>query len=326
MTQSSIQGAPVQDRLGGFGSRAGQYFRDLVGLRVRIIGGYHKGVSRTENQLQFTIGNDPSDDLCLFAESIEPSHVKVERSHPFATTARITAQTGPVVLEDGVRLEAGTFADISLPTTLRANGLTVELDKNGSLFEFIRPPIAVLLIFALSWLAADLLRVTFDQSILQPANAAVQAITNKVGASLPAALTEKKASSTASEYGQQLQERLRAAGLAHRIVISEGDDNVLVASGSIPTEDAANWRTVLKWFDSLGTKATLINNVAKTSAGDDAPAIASVWFQDGRAQVLLSDGNVVGVGDTYGGGWKIEAITQDGIEISRGGKSVTLTF
>ncbi|EFO28564.1 hypothetical protein TRICHSKD4_6269 [Roseibium sp. TrichSKD4] len=322
MTQTSVQGSAVSDRLDGFPSRAVQYVRDLFGLKVRIVGGYHEGVSKTSNQLSFTIGSDGNDDFCLFAETIEPSHLKIERNHALAGSARITAQNGPVILENGSRLEAGTFAEVDLPTTVRANGTTIEFEKTGNVLEIVRNFILVLLIFVGSWLAADLLRVTFDKSVLQPANAAVDALTEKVDAALPG-LTGQKPT---QQHAELLQTRIRDAGLAHRIVVTEGRDNVLVASGSIPDAEAASWRTILKWFDELGSPMRLVNNVVKTKKDASVPAIASVWFENGKAQVLLSDGNVVGVGDTYGGGWKVEAITREGIEISRGGKNVKLTF
>ena len=49
-------------------------------------------------------------------------------------------------------------------------------------------------------------------------------------------------------------------------------------------------------------------------------------LDDTKPQVVLLNGQSAGIGETIGGGWKIESIDTQGVLLSRDGKTARITF
>lgn len=124
-----------------------------------------------------------------------------------------------------------------------------------------------------------------------------------------------------------LQARLAENGLASLIVSPNRDAGTVVVQGGLRPSERNRWDDVRKWFDA--TYGASVQLEARLSADSDAVtlpfAVHSIWMLP-YPRVTLHDGSQSRIGDMLPGGWHLDAIGENVVEISRNGERLALSL
>jgi hypothetical protein len=285
------------------------------GIRFRVDRGMHAGAVHVSPNARLKIGAHADNDIVLIGDALAPHHMQLVVKDPWRGIIRLEAHDQPVDLPDGRRIETGHFIDAPLPLRFRLGGAECSLESVRKIGAFR--------VYALP--AAGLLAA----AILLPSFASLFASSGE-RFSPPASVTTTSANlgtmpADIAVWQEKLNDHLRQAGLSGQVSLERGSTGNIVAFGAIEDASLAKWRDVLKWYDSLGGGPLLINNVTRGAVPINLPAIKTVWL-DTNPQVVLQNGQSIGVGDLAPGGWKIEAIDPTGVLFSREGRTAKVPF
>ncbi|MEZ5840549.1 MAG: hypothetical protein R3D02_08990 [Hyphomicrobiales bacterium] len=288
----------------------------LKARRLTVEAGAHRGADVTLDLEEIAIGSDLSNDLVLMADDLAPRHVTVASTNILFGTARVTAENGPVTIEDGRRLEPGQWLEVKLPTRLGLGAATVAIEPEIDLAKAAK--------FVL--LGALLLCMVFigfkTTSAMMQGRGEMGGIIASVRAAAVTTVADPEARDAAT---LALRNRLAVAGLAERITLEQVEDGTVIASGQILPAEAERWRDVLRWLDVQPSAPLLVNNVTKNAPDAAMPAFRSVWM-GANPSVLLQNGRMAVPGDEIGDGWKLVEIGKDGVIVERDGRTVKVAY
>ena len=285
--------------------------------RLTVAEGAHRGASVALDLTDVSIGSDLSDSLVLIADDLEPHHATIRSTNILMAGARVTAENGPVTLEDGRLLEPGQWLDIQLPTTLALGSAEVTVAPQIDLYGIARTALLGALLLCMVLIGVKMTSTLLGNGIqISNSFAAVKAATVRVGADA----TTRDAEATTA-----LRNRLAVAGLKDRVVIEATDDGTVIATGEVSPAEAERWREVLRWLDVQPNRPMLVNNVRKSAADAAMPSFRSVWM-GANPSVMLQNGRMAVPGDDLGNGWTLKEIARDGAVIENGGRSVKVAY
>ncbi len=287
------------------------------GLVLTVEGGAHAGARLHNAQGQIAVGSALSNDAVLIADGLAAHHFRISVADPWQSKIQLAAVDAVVQLDVGTKLRPGQSQTVSLPATFIAGGATfrVELARHWqdvvpggkrSLIAVAALVVAFLGVNALSGLSG-----------LFTSSAGSGPLGQQVSTTQPPSAVE--------EARAAFRDRLNQSGLGSEIQVEVGPSGTLVALGNVGAANVEKWRDVLKWYDSRPASPLLVNNVARATQATDVPQLRSVWV-DVNPQVMLSSGQTARVGDTIAGGWRIEAIDQRAVVLTRDGKTTRLTY
>lgn len=284
------------------------------GLALVVEKGMHAGASATNRSGTITIGSALDNDVVLISDSLVPNHARISVSDAWRGKLRIEARGGPVRITDGRIIELGRHADVAMPAVFQAGGAEFRassLHDLGQARKFALPVAALALLALLLPSFAGIFTGLFRSPEQVIAQQTLQ----------PPTLSPDEA----ERWVERMRGRLRETGLAGQVTVERGGPGAIVAGGTIDPASVDRWRDVLKWFDGQSGAPLLVNNVTRSDTPTQMPSFRAVWL-DAKPQVVLLNGQTAGVGDTITGGWKIEAIEQAGILLSRDGRTARVAF
>ncbi len=121
---------------------------------------------------------------------------------------------------------------------------------------------------------------------------------------------------------------LSARGFDDRLrVRRERNEAVAIVEGSIRPAEAPAWRGALAWFErNLATDLFLLNMVRIEDRKLVVPFKAVAVIGPPTNRLRLSDGSEFTLGDELPGGWRVDAITATGVQLSRGADRIRLSM
>lgn len=292
------------------------------GLTLRVTQGVHAGATMTASGPSLEIGSGLANDVVLIGDRLSERHVRLSLSEVFPPRIRLEAIDGPVRLADGRALRPGHHLDLPLPLRFQAGGADCVLEGRRDLSALLRKAAPV---------AAVVVGLALIPALVSGLFSGASSLFGAAAPTYQPVATSAADGGRAVDPGVQqrwqeaLQARLRDSGLGDRISIERGASGSLVAVGDVEDARVDAWRDIVKWFDAQGAGPLLVNNVTRAGAGASLPGLRAVWLE-GTPQVVLSNGQFAGVGDTIGGGWRIDSIDKSGVALSRDGRVTRLTF
>ena len=154
------------------------------------------------------------------------------------------------------------------------------------------------------------------------APAAHRTTTQRLTAQAPAAGTRGTATPTSTaDVAADLTRRMQDAGIAERMHISV-KDGAIVAQGVIDSDAISRWNAIEQWFDARHGDLALISHVTP-GTGPAMPHldIRAVWAGP-VPYVISTSGDKFTEGAVIDGGWTIARIGEDGVVLTRNGRSV----
>jgi hypothetical protein len=284
------------------------------GLALAVEKGAHRGASATSRAGTMSLGSSLDNDVVLISDNLAASHARLSLVDGWRGRLRIEARGAPVKLSDGRIVAMGRYADVELPALFQAGGAEFRassLHDLGQARKFAFPVLALALL-----------------ALLLPSFAGVMGGLFRSAPQISAPQTPQPITLSAEDgerWLERMRSRLRDTGLAGQITVERGGAGAIVAGGTIDPASQDRWRDVLKWFDSQSGAPLLLNNVTRSDSPQVLPSFRAVWL-DAKPQVVLLSGQTAGIGETISGGWKIEAIEQTGVLLSREGRTARVTF
>jgi hypothetical protein len=310
--KQSIQMSSDQGLLDQFQSAG----RSLTGgLRFRVDRGVHAGAVHVSPNARLSIGAHADNDIVLIGDALAPHHMHVRVKDPWRGIVRLEAHGQAVDLPDGRRIEIGHFIDAPLPVRFRLGEAECSLDSVRKINAYRAYALPAVGLLAAAILLPSIAGLFTSSGAHFTPSASVTTTSANSGA-MPADV---------AVWQEKLNDHLRQAGLAGQVSIERGSTGNIVAIGAIDDASLAKWRDALKWYDSLGAGPLLINNVTRGAAPLNLPAIRTVWL-DTNPQIVLQNGQSVGLGELAPGGWKVEAIDPSGVLFSREGRTAKVPF
>ena len=296
--------------------------RKPLALNIDVLSGSHTGASQRIEGRELTIGSGSSCDIVLFADPIATQHVRIETKSTLGSTVIVRALDGRVVLDSGVTLEPGHWAEARMPLDLSIEGTHVTVSRTVNPHEFARPALAVVTALGLIIAGPTIVNTAFSSvtrtvDSVPPIQIAANEVQNDV-------VTNATSMSPVEDVANGMRSRVRDAGLGHLVNVSAAADGTILASGEIGAENASGWRSVLRWYDSVPSAPGLVNAV-KLGQSPEMPAIASVWLL-GDPEITLATGEKLRTGDRARGGWTVKSIGDAGVVLTRNGSDVTVEF
>lgn len=128
-----------------------------------------------------------------------------------------------------------------------------------------------------------------------------------------------RAPATPAEVRDAFERRLARDDLEELVQVRRArNEPTLIAEGVVPEARAGDWRAALAWFDARYASDTfLINMVTIADVTFDAPFRVTAIIGGASPRVRIASGGEFGVGDLMPGGWRVDAITGDSVELSR---------
>ncbi|WP_284178530.1 hypothetical protein [Rhabdaerophilum sp. SD176] len=287
------------------------------GLVLTVESGAHAGARLHNAQGQLSVGSALTNDAVLIADGLAAHHVRISLTDAWQSKAQLAAVDALVQLDVGTKLRPGQSQVVSLPATFVAGGATFRVET-ARLWQDVIPggkrsltAVAVLAIAFLGINALSGLSGLFASSV--------------DGGQISRQVSPGPNAASVNEAQAAFRDRLDKAGLGNEIQVEAGPSGTLVALGNVGAANVEKWRDLLKWYDSRPSSPLLVNNVTRTAQAKDVPQLRSVWV-DVNPQVMLSSGQTARVGDTIAGGWRIEAIDQQAVVLSRDGRTTRLTY
>ena len=291
--------------------------RLMGGLVLTVDAGAHAGARLHNAQGQISVGSALTNDAVLIADGLAAHHFRISVADPWQARIQLAAVDAVVQLDVGTKLRPGQSQTIALPATFVAGGATfrVELARHwqdvvpGGKRSLIAVAALVAVFFAMNALSS------LGGLFMSPADSGP----------LGQQISSPQPPSAVEEARAAFRDRLNKSGLGSDVQVEVGPSGTLVALGNVSAANVEKWRDVLKWYDSRPTSPLLVNNVTRATQATDVPQLRSVWV-DVNPQVMLSSGQTARVGDTIAGGWRIEAIDQRAVVLTKDGKTTRLTY
>lgn len=286
----------------------------LGGLTLHVNKGSHRGARFPARNGRLSVGSGLDNEAVLLADNLAPAHFTLNLIDSWRGVLRVEAKDQAIRTRDGKSVDAGRYIDLKMPAHFQAGDAEFEVvapKDTAKIRKFALPVIALLALAILLPSLVSLISGPFRHVPTLPSPL-----------ELTAPLTD---AGSLEKWQEQLREKVREATLGGQVMIERGPTGNLVAVGSVDPASLEKWRDVLKWYDALGNGPLLVNNVSKGEANAVLPNFRAVWV-DSRPQVVLSNGQSAGIGDTIPGGWKIEAIDNSGVLLSRDGRISKVAF
>lgn len=284
------------------------------GLALVVEKGVHAGGSANNRAGILTIGAALDNDVVLIADKLSPHHARLSVRNIWRGLLRIEAKDGPVRLADGRVIDQGRFLDVVMPARFQLAAAEFKAEPANDISKAKKFALPAVLLAALALM-------------LPPLTGVISGLFSAPGSVMQVAAPAPLVQSTeqAEKFLEMLRGRLREAGLTGQVSADRGGAGSLVATGTIEPANADKWRDVIKWYDAQPGAPLLLNNVTRGEVNAVLPAFRAVWL-DAKPQVVLLSGQTAGVGETIGGGWKIEAIEASGVVLSRDGRTAKVAF
>ena len=280
------------------------------GVTIRVTSGAHSGALAALRRGAATVGSSLDNDIVLIGDGLEQNHFALGMANPWLGTVEVEPMDAGVRV-NGKIVDVGRKVVARAPLTIDAGRASLELTPKLRFEPFRRPAIAAAAIVAVMAVGLPLFEALSSASTFTPPayDAASSFAPTKIDPASHAAV---------------LEERIRKADLAGAVTADPGPAGAIVATGEVDEAGLARWRTVLQWHDAIPGAPLLINNVAKTS---EIPGvnIRSAWL-DGTPELILTNGQTVGVGGALSGGWRVTQIDAGGIVIAKDKLSRRIEF
>ena len=311
-------------------------FEPEAAMDFKVIGGLHEGASLRLDEADYTIGSGTDADIVLRDAGIAPVHARLRCR---GRRVEIEALGGPLSLANGEILPEGHGRRSRLPLEVGIGEARFRLDSQrrsamvaglgggtwlGRLL-FAGAAIVVTVVgssFALNWLSSA---TAFSSQAnraeeLQP----IPAISEKPGAQ-PAVASLNGAADPAVRARDDLAGRLAAAGFSNLTIAAEKDR--LVVSGVLPAQQGEAWRDIQARYDQAhGGRVPLVSRVETGKPVQSPPlTLRAIWFGE-RPYVIASDGARYHEGAFVTGGWIIQKIGEDDLQLAKNGSTLTLKY
>lgn len=287
-------------------------------LSMKIESGLHKDAQMKLAADEFSIGSDPECDLVLLDDGIAGKHASVSVKNSLMGHAiEVTTHQDNVSL-NGARLEKArpsTFETV--PARIDLGDVCVMLDGSGH--------------GSTKWLLAlndRVIRLCFVALLFFAVLLGMDLAAGSPDAPPPAARLETAEPSSAAEQPtpqEILLGKISEAGLENALTVSQPAQNTVVVTGSLPKEKLGKWTSIHHWFDGQANGILLTSNVRAAPVLSNFPAISAVRLGDDK-QVRFLNGTVAGIGDKVHDNWTVEDITAEGLQISKGPNTLTISF
>jgi len=315
---------------GAFLSRFRRFTRKMVPTRraarikISVVDGMQRGAAHSIETNSLSIGSDESCDLILIDSGIAPRHVELnfERSlfgELFSVRTNETdVSVGGTPLVPGVPSPFEVMptdvvmGDVRIQLFENNHRDTVETTRVGSFLDrAFRVGIVVIIALTLFWATGEYYYLTAKDSYQL-------ALTDTEPEVLAEGIDQE---ALITQFRQQLKEKR----LAEYLDVTSNADGTMMVEGMIPSYMAGTWRQTVSWYDGNTQGSLMIARVSEMPGLVDFPPIAAIRLNE-PAHVLFSNGRQAQKGSVVGGGWRINEISADGLELERWGETVTLSF
>ncbi|MGF1619753.1 MAG: FHA domain-containing protein [Rhodomicrobiaceae bacterium] len=300
-----------------------------------IVEGLHHGVNLVLEEAEYLVGANVEADIVLRDEGVLPNHAKL-----FLGKSELSVEaTGGDVVIGQTRIAIGHGSRIRLPAKLTigkavlqiapgAGGGRSPIDPRAIVDHAAQHPVTVasaaLACAAAALFVSQAMRgAETDWSPVIAADLADKAFseTRNVGPLNAAALSHSSTESAVAELGEKLKE----AGI-NTIRLNAGDGRVS-AEGRLGDEQAADWTSVQRWFDTkYGSSAVLTTNVAIGPLSGPAPVrMQAVWFGQ-RSYIIAENGSRYYEGAILESGWIVQQIAENRVLLRKADETLALTY
>lgn len=284
------------------------------GLGLVVEKGMHAGATASSRNGVLTIGSNLENDVVLISDNLVPHHARISISDAWRGILRIEAKGAPVRAADGRVVDQGRYLDLPMPARFQIGGAEFRASPAHDIKQARKFALPVLVLAGLALLLP---------SITGAVTGLFQGPSSLIASQAPAPIMVS--SEQSEKWLEALRARLRETGLTGQVSVERNGAGGIAAQGTVDPASLDKWRDVIKWYDTQAGAPLLLNNVTRAEANAVLPAFRAVWL-DAKPQVVLLNGQTAGVGDTIGGGWKIDAIDPSGVILSRDGRTSKVAF
>lgn len=311
--------------------------------QIRITAGCHAGAVVTLGQAPISIGTDPTCDVVLHEDGLEPVHFVLQGA---LEGTFVTAKGGSVCIDGETDIAPGFRAIVSGDMDLTIGPVRME----------VTPALPV--VVPSRWKmpqAAPLLSVALCAVLLVGAQAF--AIASAPGLVPPIDVSAEdgpRSVETRSHNTMSIDQVAATQGLAadpagkpfapltitdaidaHLIKLElhglnvQGSAGTIMLSGVVPPASRAAWDAFQRWFDirwpGVVLQADDIVLASADLADPDFPAIQSVWSM-GETPYVMIGGSRVRVGNAIDGNWTLQAINATSVTLRKDGRDWQLNL
>lgn len=274
---------------------------------LEVLGGRHQGVNLLLTQACYVIGSDAADQLVLGDAGVVAGHLQLRLD---GRRVCIEARGEQVVLEQRGRqrlIARGTGYRTELPVVVRLGEARLRLSgAPGS------APVVPVWYGRPQWLLAlGVMGLCAGAvAMLQPAPAPAATHSAKPVAPLATALEP-----TLEQARQDLQQRARVAGLQGLSVTTHAQG--LRIAGSIAPGQREAWQSLQRQFDTRYGRQFVLHGAVQVRPPTPRPVLElqAAWFGS-NPYVIDSRGERLYPGAVLDGGWRIERIADDRIQLA----------
>lgn len=119
--------------------------------------------------------------------------------------------------------------------------------------------------------------------------------------------------------------KVEELNLHHRLDVKATNKNSIIVDGKISKEEAGDWDTFLKWYESKADFPPLSHKVEATAISGNIPKLQSVWFNE-EPTAYFKDGSFGSIGTVIQDGWEIKGIEPWAVFVERDNAIITLNF
>jgi hypothetical protein len=306
--------------------------------QLEIVQGLHAGVRLDLKDGEYSVGPTPNSDIVLRDKGVLPQHalLRIERGE-----VRVEA-TGGDVSVGNLKVAAGHGCRLRLPAVISLGEASLRLSRrsetDSKLFGRMKAaakglsdrPMEVAGSVLLCAVAVTVVSQAVPQSPPESAKSelaisaeAARAAVADDGIAVKVAHAAA-AGSTVKQAAEELENRLRAAGI--QSVRITADDQRVSAQGRVSEAQAAQWTAIQHWFDEThGSSVVLTANVATGPVGGPLLRLQSVWLGD-RPYIIADNGSRYYEGSVLDSGWILQRIADDGLLLKKENETFALTY
>lgn len=283
-------------------------------VHVAVEKGLMAGVSTCMTKHTLTIGSGPDCDLQLLDNGVAEEHVTLRlQDSIFGTLVEVAAQATALIPHEKP-LEPGAAPRLlRFPLVLIMGDATVRLSTPLRARRFSTASVAkAVLVFVVSAGVFLTVNQVARSAHFQEVRATVQ--------QQPVPMAQLRPDSVALSRA-----RLASLGLASDVILENGPDTSLVASGNVPDLRWAQWQDFRFWYDQQAGLPTLNSRVTLAPKLVTLRPVSSVQLH-APATVYFAVGQPARVGDQLEEGWTLIAIDQDGLTLERVNETTRIRF
>ncbi|MFQ6547729.1 FHA domain-containing protein [Aestuariibius sp. 2305UL40-4] len=292
-----------------------------MACEVHVKSGCHSGAQSPIPEGETVFGLDQDCDVILADDGVADRHMTIQRKRKRMTVTALEA--GVDVVGKGT-IPAGHRVSLKAPADLRLGDVELHLtapEPRAKLPSFTAAALALASV-PCAVAALTLMPETGDG----PGAADGTPIAQILRGDAPAAAGPVRPALTDDPLTAEtaLREKVSGSGL-DRIDVNH-DGEVLMARGTLPDAQMADWQAIERWFDGAFGDVALISDIRSAPVEELAgpPSIQSAWHS-GRPFITVDDARYH-EGSTLPNGWTLTSIGIEAANFEHDGQRIEIRY